>query len=113
LAGKSQDSAKDTTALIWDSNEKVTDGIGAADEAATALQTIFDDVRQITTIISEISELSKEQSESISYITNGINEISKVVQDNSATSEECAAASQELSSQAEMLKQLISFFRLK
>jgi methyl-accepting chemotaxis protein len=36
-----------------------------------------------------------------------------VVQTNSATSEECAAASEELSSQASLFKRLVSSFRLK
>lgn len=43
----------------------------------------------------------------------GIDQISSVVQTNSATAEESAAASQELSSQAEKLDGLVSKFRLR
>ena len=113
LASKSQDSAKETTKLIEDSNAKVEDGTDAANEAASSLTTILEDVRQITGIISQIAEMSVEQTQSISAINDGINEIAGVVQANSATSEECASASEELNSQAEMLRQLVGFFRLK
>jgi methyl-accepting chemotaxis protein len=39
--------------------------------------------------------------------------MSQVVQTNSATSEEAAAAAEELSSQAELLKSMVGKFRLK
>ena len=113
LASKSQDSAKETTKLIEDSNNKVDDGTEAANEAAASLETILEDVRQITEIISQIADISIEQTESISAINVGVNEIAGVVQSNSATSEECASASEELNSQAEMLRQLVAFFALK
>ncbi|MCD7992103.1 MAG: methyl-accepting chemotaxis protein, partial [Clostridia bacterium] len=50
---------------------------------------------------------------SISQVTQGIDQISNVVQTNSATAEESAAASEELSGQAQILKGLISQFKLK
>jgi methyl-accepting chemotaxis protein len=43
----------------------------------------------------------------------GIEQIASVVQSNSATSEESAAASEELSTQAQMMKDLIGKFKLK
>ena len=39
--------------------------------------------------------------------------MSQVVQTNSATSQECASASEELSNQAQSLREMISKFRLK
>ena len=46
-------------------------------------------------------------------VTEGIDQISAVVQTNSATSEESAAASEELSSQATLMKELLSRFKLR
>ncbi|MPM98668.1 hypothetical protein SDC9_145856 [bioreactor metagenome] len=46
-------------------------------------------------------------------MTLGLEQISQVVQTNSATSEESAAASEELSGQAQILKSLIDDFNLK
>ena len=46
-------------------------------------------------------------------VTQGIDQISAVVQTNSATAEESAAASEELSSQAVMMKQMVQNFHLR
>ena len=110
LAAKSQLSAKDTTVMIEDSNRNVKDGLDAAHETEDALETIVSDVKQVTEIISQISCMSQEQALSTSNIISRVNDISTVVQSNSATAEECAAASQELNSQAVTLKKLVSFF---
>ena len=42
-----------------------------------------------------------------------MNQISSVVQTNSATAEQSAAASQELSSQSQLMKQLVGRFQLR
>ena len=56
---------------------------------------------------------SNDQATSIAQITQGIEQVSQVVQTNSATAEESAAASEELSGQAELLKSMVSEFKLK
>ena len=63
--------------------------------------------------VSEITASSKEQADSILQIEQGIERISEVVQTNSATAEESAAASEELSAQAQLLKDLTGQFRLE
>ena len=64
-------------------------------------------------MMESIAKASHEQAEAITQITIGIDQISSVVQTNSATAEESAAASQELSEQADMLKQLVAKFILR
>jgi methyl-accepting chemotaxis protein len=112
LAGRSQASVKETSVLIEDSIEKVGNGTESANGTAASLEKIVGDMLKVSEFISQIADMSHEQAESIAQITVGVSEISRVVQDNSSTSEECAAASQELNAQAETLKQLVSFFRL-
>ena len=112
LSGRSTQSTKDTSELIEDSILKVNEGINVANLAEESLETIVDDVNQISEVISQIAELSSEQAESISQINLGMNEITRVVHENSAASEECASASQELNAQAERLKELVSVFKL-
>ncbi len=69
-------------------------------------------------IIEEVKELTPEaykgiadtlatQTEEIQQINVGIEQINDVVQSNSATSEECAAASQEMNNEAEHLRDMI------
>ena len=62
--------------------------------------------------ISGIADYTKEQSANAVEITRGIEQISTVVQSNVDTAEASAAASEELSSQAALLKELVSRFRL-
>ncbi|MCL2703265.1 MAG: methyl-accepting chemotaxis protein [Defluviitaleaceae bacterium] len=113
LAAKSQQSARETAEMIGNSNNRVNEGIAAAQRTAESHGTIVGDVRHVSELISQIAQMSAEQAESIDQITVGITEISNVVQSNSATSQECASTSQELNSQATMLMQLVSYFKLK
>lgn len=112
LAAKSADSAKSTTALIADSVAAVSDGVRLANETAKNLLELVDGANQTTSVIQDISKACNEQADSISQITLGLDQISSVVQTNSATAEESAAASEELSGQAQMLKELIAVFKL-
>jgi len=56
---------------------------------------------------------TNEQATAISQFNTGIDQVAQVIQQNSATAEESAAASQELFGQAERLKQSISQFELR
>ena len=47
-----------------------------------------------------------------SRLTEGIEQINDVVQTNSATSQECAAASQQMSSESENLSEMIAKFKI-
>jgi methyl-accepting chemotaxis protein len=113
LASKSAQAAKNTTALIESSIKAVAHGTKIADETGKSLNVIISGVQKTSNLISEISVASNEQATSINQITQGVDQISAVVQTNSATSEESAATVEELSSQAQMLKTTLSFFRLK
>ncbi|MDR1665349.1 MAG: methyl-accepting chemotaxis protein [Clostridiales bacterium] len=113
LAGRSQDSVTETTAQVEDSNGKADNGMTAVTKTAEAMEVIAGDVHHVSDMLSDIAKVSRDQADSIGQINTGINEISKVVQSNSAASEECASAAEELNSQAEMLKSRVAFFRLK
>lgn len=113
LAGRSQTAALETSALIEESIAHVREGANIADITAETLKTIIENVAQITDIIKSVAEASKEQSTAVSQMMIGINQITSVVSDNSATSEEAASASQQLSSQSEIMRNLVGVFRLK
>ncbi len=112
LAGKSQESAKDTESLISQIIAKINTGAQTATTTAQSLGTIVDDVNAISLLINEIDTASEEQTEGLAQINIGINQISEVVQSNSSNSEESAAASQELSSQSEILASMVSKFTI-
>ena len=62
--------------------------------------------------MEKVSIAVEHEADAIAQVTQGLDQISAVVQTNSATSEQSAAASEELSSQAQLLKSLVSQFRI-
>jgi len=112
LASKSQQSTVESTSLINQSIERVEAGSSIAEATSESLAVIVKNASEILEIINNISASSKEQAESISQVSIGLAQISNVVQSNSAVSEETAAASEELNSQAEVLQQLVSYFKI-
>ncbi|MCX8129338.1 MAG: methyl-accepting chemotaxis protein [Clostridia bacterium] len=113
LAARSASAAKETTSLIEGSIKKVESGTKLATDTANALDKIVDDISKAANLVGEIAIASNEQASGISQINQAINEVSQVIQTNSATSQQGAAASEELSSQSEVLKELVSKFKLQ
>jgi len=113
LAARSAEAAKETTGLIEGSIDKVEAGTRIADETASSLVEILNEIEKVTSLVGNIARASNDQATEIAQITQGIEQVSTVVQTNSATAEESAAASEELSGQAEMLKQMVGAFKIK
>lgn len=113
LAGKSAEAASNTTALIESAIQAVENGTKIASETAASMQEVVNDSEEVVGIINDISKASTSQAESLSQITVGIDQIASVVQTNSATAEESAAASEELSGQARLLNDLLSRFKFR
>lgn len=113
LASKSAEASKNTATLIATSLKSVEDGTKIADDTAKSMQTVVEGIKEVALTVDRISNASAEQADSITQVTQGVDQISAVIQTNSATAEESAAASEELSGQAQMLKELIGGFRLR
>ena len=112
LAQKSAEAAKNTTTLIEETIDAIDKGKVIADETAQGMRVIVDDVSEVTDLIGKIAEASADQAEQINQITSGVDQISNVIQITSATAEESAATSEELSSQAQILAQLMVEFKI-
>ncbi len=113
LASKSADAAQQTTALIENSIHLVNQGSDIAEGTATALSNVSQKTGLVSEIMDQIDTASQAQATAITQVNQGIDQIAAVVQTNSATAEESAAASEELSAQANLLKQQISVFQLR
>lgn len=112
LAEQSANAAKESAQLIDSSVKAVEKGMGIADDTAKQLESVADSSRTITEQVSGIAQALEEQTSAIQQINDGVDNINDVVQTNSATSEECAAASQEMNGEADDLKQLIGKFHV-
>lgn len=107
LAAQSAEAAKESTKLIGESVQAVEGGMVIANETANQLESVVTASKDIIVKVNQIAEASDAQAESVNQINTGVEHINDVVQTNSATSQECAAASQEMSAQAETLRDLI------
>ena len=113
LAAKSAEAAKNTSTLIENSIKAVDNGSDIVEKTAKSLESIIQTMYESIVLIEDIAQSSDEEAGAINQVTLGLEQISSVVQTNSATSEESAAASEELSGQAQVLKSLIDNFNLK
>ena len=113
LAIRSSQASKNTAALIATSLDTVQAGPDIEDETARSLGLVLESVRLVTGSVGRIAASSRQQALSLRQIEKGMGQISDVVQTNSATAEESAAASGELSAQAQFLEELAGQFRLK
>ena len=113
LANKSTVASNDTAVLIESSIAAVARGKDIASETASSLSKVVEEVRTAASTVDKIADAAEEQAGAVEQVTVGVDQISSVVQTNSATSEQSAAASAELSNQAEVLKGLVAKFKLR
>ena len=113
LASKSDQAAKHTKELIERSTGSVEEGSRLSEEVTATLDESKELTNVAVTYIEQVVENAMNEANSIAQITEGIDQIASVVQTNSATAEESAAASEELSGQAQLLKELADRFQLQ
>lgn len=113
LATQSANAANNIVALINESQRAVDNGRIIVDSTADSMLAVVDKIKKVSDTMENISRASMEQADSIAQIEQGVEGISSVVQNNSATAQETAAASEELNSQAQLLQELVERFHLK
>lgn len=113
LAARSAKAARETAELIAGSVAITEEGGVIADQTAAALEEIVSGITRVSDLVAEIATASNEQAEGISQINTGLSQIEQVTQLNTASAEESAAASEELSSQANHLHHMLTRFTLK
>jgi methyl-accepting chemotaxis protein len=112
LAAKSAEAANRTSDLIGSSITSIKEGISITNATADALSVVSEQINDVNGIFTAIAAASRTQAEAMKEIKTGIARISDVVLTNSATAEQSASASQELSGQAELLLGEALRFRL-
>ncbi len=112
LAAQSAEAAKESTVLIDASVRAVEKGMVIANDTAKQLEGVKENALLVAGEVDAIATALEAQHEAFSQINAGVDQINDVVQTNSATSEECAAASQEMNSQATSLEDVIGQFKV-
>lgn len=113
LASRSQKAAQETTTLIETTIEKVNDGTNIANLTADTLKAIVNQITEMNELITEISTSSKSQNDSMHAISQGISDIANVTAVNSATSEETASTTQNITKIADRFALAVSDFNIR
>ena len=100
LAGRSASAAKETAVIIENSLAQVQKGNTIASDTNKAFEVILDKVKKSGNLVGEIAMASKEQTEGMLQINKAMTQIDQVTQTVASTSEESAAAAEELNAQA-------------
>jgi len=110
LAQRSAEAAKDIRQLTIDSVERVASGANLILQAEATLNQLGDAVQQVDQLLSEVSQVTREQSGRIQSVTGAIGEIDQNTQQNAAIVEEAAAAADALQQQSARLVQTVRQF---
>ncbi len=107
LAQRSAEAAKNTSALIEESQQRADKGVNTSLEVAEALALIAESVNNVTRLAAEIAAASEEQAQGIEQVNASVAQMDRVTQSNAANAEESASASEELSAQARELNDMV------
>lgn len=110
LALRSSDAAKEINDLIANSEDEVKSGVELVTAAGNALDDIVGVVGNVADIVSQISDASQEQANSIREMNAAIATMDEMTQQNSALVEEYSASTRALEDQSQFLMSAVSFF---
>ena len=110
LAEQSKEAAGETTKLIETTVEAVEKGIAIADETVASMEEVFEGVNASTERMEQVAATLIKSADNMRDIDANIARVSQIVDNNSATSEETAAVSEEQAAQVEMMVQLMGQF---
>lgn len=111
LATKSSQAAKSTNNLISKALDAVKNGTEKANDTAQNLSNVVSLINEVDERMLNVSNASEIQSNAITEIMSGFDNITSTVQSNSATAQQSAASSEELSSQASILEEMVQKYR--
>jgi methyl-accepting chemotaxis protein len=89
-----------------------SNSVGLAEKAGKLLDEIVPSIKKTADLVQEISAASEEQSSGAAQINTAMEQLSQITQQSASASEELAATAEEMSSQAELLQDVISFFKV-
>ncbi len=112
LAQRSAQAAKDISALISDSVQRVEAGSAQLAQAGAAMGDIISGIMGVDALIRDIASASEEQKRGIMQIGQAVTEMDSVTQQNASLVEEAASAAASLEQQAGQLADAVAVFSL-
>ncbi len=112
LAAKSAEAAKETSSIIESNITMVKLGNSIVEKSNESLGLLAENSEKINGIVTVIADSSSNQNILLSDLNKSVEMVADVIETNSSTAESSAAASEELSSQAAILHDLVSRYQL-
>jgi methyl-accepting chemotaxis protein len=112
LAQRSSQAAKDIKDLITNSNAQVKDGVDLVNKAGASLNDIVESIKGVAAIVGDIAAASSEQADGLEQINKALSQMDEATQQNSALVEENAATAKTLETQARVMDDKVSFFKI-
>lgn len=112
LANRSAEAAKMSDGFITEALYAVEKGSSIVNAAAENLEVLYSNSREMLEGMIMISDSTQSQAAAVNQVNEGLEQIAHVIHTNSATAEESAASTKELSDQAEILDELVKKFNL-
>ena len=112
LAGRASAAAREVKNLIDDSSAKVADGARLGELANRTLADSVAAVRQMGTLVDEISTAAQEQLKGISQVNESVTQMDGITQQNAALVEQVTAATTALAGQAAVVAHAVQVFKV-
>jgi len=112
LAERSNQAAREISSLIKESSKRVEEGAALSDQAGNSLKQIIGAVEGTAAKIAEIAAATVQQAANAQEVSKSIQTVAQVTEQTAAGSEEMASSSEELGAQANMLRDVVSRFKI-
>ena len=112
LASRSAAAAQEIKTLIEASDSKVVEGSRQVRDTGDVINGMVDDIKQLSTLVQEISAATIEQSSGIEQVNLAVTQMDQMTQQNASLVQESNHATQSLAQLSAQLRQLVAHFRI-
>ena len=112
LAQRSATAAGEIRTLIGESGGHIARGAGQMQSAGQTIGEVVDSVAYVNTLMAQIGQAAREQSQGIAQVNGAVVDLDRVTQQNAALVQESAAAASSVNGNATMLGRTLAVFTL-
>lgn len=112
LAGRSATAAREIKDLIEDSASKVDVGFKLVNDTGETLAEILGSVKEVETVIGQISLKGEEQSSGVKQVNQAIMGLDVATQQNAALAQEASTSARTMKTSTDEMRSLIGFFQV-